>query len=101
MNDYPGIELGEATIDLDSGEIVPPPAPAAGSAALLPCPFCGGTDLEVVLYNRPCVVCRSCDADGPSAQRLMPDPSQPDNRNAAKLEAVELWNRRQNAEAER
>lgn len=57
------------------------------------CPFCGGRELEVALYNRPCVVCKTCDADGPGAQRLS---VAIDNRIEARREAKLLWNRRAN-----
>jgi hypothetical protein len=70
-----------------SSETVPP----IPQMALLPCPFCGCTILEVVLYNRPCVVCQGCGADGPSAQFLT---SGEDNRTQARAEARQLWNQR-------
>ena len=65
-------------------------APALGSEPL-PCPFCGSHSVEVMLYNQPTVVCRDCLSGGPAARRLR---AHEDNRVAARLEAVELWNRR-------
>ena len=36
------------------------------SKKLLPCPFCGNTDLETVPFYEECVVhCRGCQVDGP------------------------------------
>ena len=36
------------------------------SKKLLPCPFCGSTDLETVPFYEECVVhCRGCQVDGP------------------------------------
>lgn len=59
---------------------------------LLPCPFCGNSEkLQVSLYNRPCLVCLRCDADGPSAQALI---ANPDNRSEARAQAIALWNKR-------
>jgi Lar family restriction alleviation protein len=59
------------------------------STELKPCPFCGGTNIEVAFYNRPCVVCLTCDANGPSAQWLNPVL---DHKNEVEEKAKELWN---------
>ena len=78
---------------------LPGPAMSAGAHGsanedtLRPCPFCGGRKLEVALYNRPRVVCQTCDADGPGAQRLS---VARDNQSTAMREAKRLWNRRTN-----
>lgn len=69
----------------------PEPAQRTKEPQLLPCPFCGGTHLEVIFYNTPCVVCHDCYANGAQAERLRADV---DNRPEAARQARELWNRR-------
>lgn len=56
---------------------------------LLPCPFCGGTNLEVILCSRPCVVCFDCAADGAAADRLT---AEVDNRSECREQARQRWN---------
>jgi hypothetical protein len=55
------------------------------------CPFCGSTDLQVVLYNKPGVVCHKCLALGPAAKRLEKDDAE---KQRAWTEAETLWNKR-------
>lgn len=69
---------------------------------LLPCPFCGGTDLSVKSfdvqpdnYHAGNVYCNTCEFDGPSSLSL-PEPDgcwMPDSE-SAKLEGIKAWNRR-------
>lgn len=59
---------------------------------LLPCPFCGGTRPYVAFYNRPCVVCPDCDADGPGAMTMINATT--DIREQCQAEAVKRWNTR-------
>lgn len=62
---------------------------------LLPCPFCGGTDLghdwtRTATY----IACESCQMLGPEAPIVMPaDPHQDDRAEWDRL-AAEVWNRR-------
>ena len=59
---------------------------------LLPCPFCGSTDVEVC---RSCyflfVLCDGCGAQGPAVEC---DLKNLDGRSAEKANAVEAWNKR-------
>jgi Lar family restriction alleviation protein len=51
---------------------------------LLPCPFCGGNCLELVLVGpNPYVACRDCEGAGPFAHTT-----------GDEREAVTLWNTR-------
>ncbi len=64
---------------------------ASDTPRLLPCPFCGGENLHVAMYNRPCVVCGTCDADGPGLPRGRI--TEATSAEAVK-ESSDLWNRR-------
>jgi hypothetical protein len=57
-----------------------------------PCPFCNSTHVEVVYYNRPCVVCRNCGACGPASKEMIY--FGPRDQASFKAEAIELWNTR-------
>lgn len=65
---------------------------------LLPCPFCGETNIHVRLYNQPSVHCPNCLALGPAAQRLTFDSYggtlNASNAKACSIEAISKWNTR-------
>lgn len=67
---------------------------------LLPCPFCGGEDLEVMTNNemnkryggiRAVVMCNTCRAQGAIAETK-------GFESEAKIGAINLWNRRSKRE---
>lgn len=68
---------------------------------LLPCPFCGGEDLEVKTDNemhmdrgaRAVVMCNTCRAQGAIAEIEWYE-----REAKAKTEAIKLWNRRSKRE---
>lgn len=71
--------------------------------ALLPCPFCGGDDLQVNTYGvqpdniyQGMVSCNACEFEGPSSLSLPePDGAWSPDREDASVYAVRAWNRRQ------
>lgn len=77
----------------------PAPTPAAAATALLPCPFCGGTNLSVSTYEIQlgncwggAVRCVTCDCLGASPQGWH-------DEDAVRGEVVAAWNRRADASA--
>lgn len=69
----------------------------------LPCPFCGGDDLQVNTYGvqpddiyQGMVSCNACEFEGPSSLTLPePDGAWSPDREDASVYAVRAWNRRQ------
>lgn len=59
-------------------EITPPAVPPVKPPVLLPCPFCGSTDLDI---DHPYISCLNCDAEGPVGVSAL-DPN------------IEMWNKR-------
>ena len=58
---------------------------------LKPCPFCGSNDVQVVIYNRPSVVCQECWASGGAADYLTKE-----NKDLVVQQAKDRWNKRIN-----
>jgi hypothetical protein len=58
-------------------------------SSVLPCPFCGSSDLEVLLDH---VECRACSAQGPYSSYSDDDPEEYEP-----AAGVELWNSRREA----
>lgn len=56
---------------------------------VMPCPFCGASDIEILLDH---VECRVCSAQGPYATY-----SDDDDELAEPKNGIELWNSRQSA----
>ncbi len=69
------------------------------SEELKPCPFCGGTDLDVD-FEGGFVSCNSCDTYGPNVdnewtpERGLIDEDDDDEAKQIRAKAVELWNNR-------